>query len=59
MLDQTLRAAKMQEEDSNIRNQQVIKILLEMLDVAKTLARQQLAFRGHDESDGNFIQIVN
>ena len=54
MLDQTLRAANMQEEDSNIRNQQVIKVLL---DVAKTLARQ--AFRDHDESDGNFIQIVN
>ena len=56
MLDQQLRAAKIQEEENNIRNQQVIKILL---DVAKTLARQQLAFRGHDESDGNFIQIVN
>ncbi|CAB4008071.1 Hypothetical predicted protein [Paramuricea clavata] len=24
-----------------------------------TLARQQLAFPGHDESDGNFVQIVN
>ena len=52
MLDQQLRAAKIQEEEHNICNQQVIKILL---DVAKTLARQQLAFRGHDESDGNFI----
>lgn len=55
MLDQQLRAAKIQEEENNIRNQQVIKILF---DVAKTLARQQLAFRGHDESDGNFIQII-
>ena len=56
MLDQQLRAAKIQEEENSIRNQQVIKILL---DLAKTLARQQLAFRCHEESDGNFIQIVN
>ena len=56
MLDQQLRAAKIQEEENSICNQQVIKILL---DLAKTLARQQLAFKCHEESDGNFIQIVN
>ena len=56
MLDKQLRAAKIQEEENNLRNQEVIKILL---DIARTLARQQIAFRGHDESDGNFVEIVN
>jgi hypothetical protein len=30
------------------------------LDIAKTLGRQQLAFRGtNDDADGNFFQITN
>ena len=55
MLDKQLRAAKIQEEENNIRNREAIKILL---DIAKTLARQELAFRGNDGSEGNFIAIV-
>ena len=56
LLDKKLREIRIQEEVNNLQNQEAIKILL---DIAKTLARQQLAFRGHEESDGNFIQITN
>jgi hypothetical protein len=57
MLNKQLRAAKIQEEENNQRNQEIIKILL---DIAKTLGRQQLAFRGtNDDADGNFLQITN
>ena len=55
MLDKQLRAAKIQEEESNIRNREAIKILL---DISKTLAEQELAFRGNDGSEGNFIAIA-
>ena len=57
MLNKQLTAAKIQEEENNQRNQDIIKILL---DIAKTLGRQQLAFRGtNDDADGNFLQITN
>ena len=55
MLDKQLRAAKIQEEENSIRNREAIKILL---DISKTLAGQELAFRGSDGSDGNFIAIA-
>ena len=57
MLEKQLREVRILEEENNLRNQEAIKILL---DIARTLARQQLAFRGHDgKHDGNFVQITN
>ena len=57
MLEKQLREVRILEEENNLRNQEAIKILL---DIARTLARQQLAFRGHDgKHDGNFFQITN
>ncbi|CAB3986958.1 Hypothetical predicted protein [Paramuricea clavata] len=54
MLNKQLRAAKIQEDENNQQNQEII------LDIAKTLGRQQLAFRGtNDDADGNFLQITN
>ena len=55
MLDKQLRAAKIQEEENNIQNREAIEILL---DISKTLAKQELAFSGNDGSGGNFIAIV-
>ena len=55
MLDKQLRAAKIQEEESNIRNRGAIKILL---DISKTLAEQEMTFRGNDGSERNFIAIA-
>ena len=54
MLNKQLRAAKIQEEEN--RNQEIIKILL---DIARSLGRQELAFRGaHDDENSNFVQIT-
>ena len=48
---------QVQEEECNLRNREVIKILF---DIAKTLGRQQPAFRGHkNDANGNFLQITN
>ena len=56
LLNKELSAAKIQEEEDNFRNQEIIKIIL---DITRTLSRQQIAFRGSkDDSDGNFIQIA-
>ena len=56
MLNKQFRAAKIQEEENNFRNQEIIKILL---DVARTMGRQELAFRGaHDDENSNFVQIT-
>ena len=56
MLNKQLRAAKIQEEENDLRNQEISKILL---DVARTLGRQELPFRGaHDDENGNFVQIT-
>ena len=56
LLDKKLCEVRIHEEN-NQRNQEAIKILL---DIARTLAKQQLAFRGHDEKHGgNFIEIAN
>ena len=56
MLNKQLRAAKIQEEENNLRNQEIIKILL---DVTRTLGRQELPFRGaHDDENGNLVHIT-
>ena len=56
MLNKQLRAAKIQEEENDLRNQEIIKILL---DVARTLGRHELPFRGAlDDENGNFVQIT-
>ena len=57
MLEKKLREVRIQEEENNLRNQEAVNILL---DIARTIARQQLAFTGHDEQhEGNFIRITN
>ena len=56
MLNKQLRAAKIQEEENDLHNQEIIKILL---DVARTLGKQELPFRGaHDDENSNFVQIT-
>ena len=55
MLNKQLRAAKIQEEENNLRNQEIIKILL---NVARAFGKQELAFREtHDDENGNFVQV--
>ena len=54
-LDKAKRAAQIQEPEDLENNRKVIHILL---DIARTLARQALAFRGDMEEDGNFYQLV-
>ncbi|XP_028394445.1 uncharacterized protein LOC114518638 [Dendronephthya gigantea] len=54
-LDKKIRAAQIQESQDMEYNRQIITILL---DVAKTLARQALPFRGDSNEDGNFMQVV-
>jgi hypothetical protein len=56
MLDKAVRNAKIQEAKDKQENKEVIKILL---DIVRTLAHQNMAFRGDGkEEDGNFCQIV-
>ena len=56
MLNKQLREAGIKEEEYNLRNQEIIKILF---DIAKTLGRQQLAFRStNHDADGNFLKIT-
>ena len=56
LLDKRKRAARIQEEEDAQFNKTAVSVLL---DVAKTLGRQGLAFRGDgDEENGNFRQIV-
>ena len=46
-----------QEKADEEKNKEIILILL---DVVRTLARQSVAFRGEgDNKDGNFVQIIN
>lgn len=54
-LDKEKRAAQIQEAHDLEYNRQIILILL---DIAKTLARQALPFRDHSNEDGNFYQLV-
>lgn len=56
LLDKEVRNAKIQEAMDKQENREIIKILL---DIVKTLARQNIAFRGDgNEEGGNFCQIV-
>ena len=57
MLDISRRNLEIQEEGNRLENFQVVKILL---DVCRTLTRQDIAFRGGGtlELNGNFTQIV-
>eukprot|EP00102_Acyrthosiphon_pisum_P018532 XP_016655742.1 PREDICTED: zinc finger MYM-type protein 1-like [Acyrthosiphon pisum] len=56
MLDKNKRQKIIQEERDHAFHTEVICILL---DVAKTLGRQSLAFRGHaNDENGNFKQII-
>jgi hypothetical protein len=55
-LSKEMRACLLAEEKLRLQNTEVITILL---DVARTLARQSLAFRGDgDDTEGNFHQIA-
>lgn len=54
-LDKAKRTAQIQEAEDLENNRKVIHILL---DVARTLARQALPFRGDKDEDGNFYQLV-
>lgn len=60
LLDKEKRVKAIQEKEDQLTNQGAVYILL---DVARTLARQGLAFRSssqeHGEVDGNFYQIVH
>ena len=59
LLDKGRRNILIEEEAETQRNREAIKILL---DVARTLARQGIAFRGSSsekDGTGNFRQIVN
>ena len=56
LLDKATRNARIQEAKDHVENKEVIKVLL---DIAKTLARQDIAFRGDKgEEHGNFRQLV-
>ena len=63
LLDKEKRVNAIQAEKDKLTNSDAVYILL---DVARTLARQGISFRGrstestqeHDEIDGNFNQIV-
>ena len=54
-LDKAKRAAQIQEAEDLECNRKVIHILL---DIARTLARQALPFRGDSNEEGNFYQLV-
>lgn len=60
LLDKNIRESRIKEEQEREYHLKVLQILV---DVVRTLGRQGLAFRGHEESpgnnDGNFQQIVN
>ncbi|CAB4034413.1 zinc finger MYM-type 1-like, partial [Paramuricea clavata] len=54
-LDKAKRAAQIQEAEDLEYNRKVIHILL---DIARTLARQALPFRGDSNEEGNLYQLV-
>ena len=57
LMGKSARNALIQEVAGNFENKEVVKILL---DVVKTLARQNIAFRGDGtEENGNFHQVVS
>lgn len=56
LLDKTKRNILIEENRILSENTAVVKILI---DISKTLARQGLAFRGNDDGNENFYQIVS
>ena len=57
LMGKSARNALIQEVADNFENKEVVKILL---DVVKTLARQNIAFRGNGtEENGNFRQVFS
>lgn len=55
-LDKEARRSIIKKEIDNMRNNAAVKVLI---DVARTLAKQNIAFRGSDQDDdGNFVQIA-
>ena len=55
MLDKNLQQQEQQKIERNKLNEEVINILI---DCCRYLARQGLAFRGHEHEEGNFHQLV-
>ncbi len=55
MLDKSLQKQGQQRIEQNKSNEDVIKMLI---DCARYLSRQCLAFRGHSDEEGNFHQLV-
>ncbi len=55
MLDKNLQQQEQQKIEQNKSNEEVINILI---DCARYLSRQGLAFRGHEEEEGNFHQLI-
>jgi hypothetical protein len=55
ILDKNLQQQEQEKIQQKKSNEEVIKILI---DCARYLARQDLAFRGHKEEEGNFNQLV-
>jgi len=55
MLDKNLQKQEQRRIEQNKSNEEVIKILI---DCARYLSRQCLAFRGHSDEEGNFHQLV-
>lgn len=55
LLDKRTRAKLLQQAKDEETNRKIVTILL---DVARTLARQGIAFRRTEEQDGNFVQFV-
>ena len=57
MLDKALRNSKIQEAKNKLKNKEVIKILL---DIVNTLARQNMAFRGDGKKrTGTFVRLLD
>ncbi len=55
MLDKTLQQEEQKKIEEKKSNEDLMKILI---DCARFLARQDLAFRGHTDEDGNFYQLL-
>ena len=56
LLDKDVRKVKIQEQRQKLENKEVVKILL---DIVKTLSRQDNAFRGNEsDKNGNYRRIV-
>ncbi len=56
MLDKNLQQQQQKKIEEKKSNEDAIKILI---DCVRFLARQDLAFRGHTDEDGNFHQLIH